>query len=95
MEALGDELKEVKQRIKVLEEDILELRDRIKRLGEGAPDHMRKELEGLQEEKNLLLAKENLLLAKENLLSEEKILLLRQGRKLVFCRCVILDTGAC
>ena len=88
MEALGDELKEVKQRIKVLEEDILELRDRIKRLGEGAPDHMRKELEGLQEEKNLLLAK-------ENLLREEKIILLRQGRKLVFCRCVILDTGAC
>ena len=88
MEALGDELKEVKQRMKVLEDDILKLRDRIKGLGEGATDHMRKELEGLQEEKNLLLAK-------ENLLRKEKIMLLRQGRKLVFCRCVILDTGAC
>ena len=88
MEALGDELKEVKQRMKVLEDDISELRDRIKGLGEGATDHMRKELEGLQEEKNLLLAK-------ENLLRKEKIMLLRQGRKLVFCRCVILDTGAC
>ena len=88
MEALGDELKEVKQRMKVLEDDILKLRDRIKGLGEGATDHMRKDLEGLQEEKNLLLAK-------ENLLREEKIILLRQGRKLVFCRCVILDTGAC
>ena len=81
MEALGDELKELKQKIKVLEEDSLELSVRIKELGEGAPDHMR--------ETYMLLMKNLAALREEN-----NILLLRQGRKtgsVDIDFCVVLD----
>ena len=62
------EMEELEQNIKTLRDDSLELRDKLKGLGEGAPDHMR--------ETYMLLLK-NL----AALCEEKNILLLRQGRK--------------
>ena len=79
-------MEELEQNIKMFSDDSLELRDKLKGLGEGAPDHMR--------ETYMLLLK-NLAALRE----EKNIMLLRQGGKtgsidIDFC-IVVLDRPRC
>ena len=78
-------MEELEQNIKMFSDDSLELRDKLKGLGEGAPDHMR--------ETYMLLLK-NLAALRE----EKNILLLRQGGKtgsIDINFCIVLDPGVC